>query len=247
MKRYNVRVAAADKNKDTRHAGQAPGHTTLPDVGMLDDIPLFTDLDRAELALLSSKAITRHYPRNTIILNEGEDSDSLYVIRSGRVKVFLGNDAGREVILNVQGPGEYFGELALIDSGPRSASVITQEKSTLSIISKTDFEDFLRQHPAATVKIMRGMVKRLRALTENVRSLALMDVYGRVARLLLKLSQPEGEIRVIRDVLTQQDIADRVGASREMVSRILKDLREGGYIEVHDRHITLLENLPHGW
>lgn len=214
---------------------------------MLDDIPLFSDLDKTELELLSSKAVTRQYPRNTIILNEGDHSDSLYIIRSGSVKVFLGNDEGKEVILNVQGPGEYFGEMALIDSGPRSASVMTQDKVTLSLISKADFEDFLRQHPAATVKIMCGLVKRLRALTESVRSLALMDVYGRVARLLLELSQPEGEVRVIRDALTQQNIADRVGASREMVSRIFKDLREGGYIEVHDRHITLRESLPHGW
>ena len=170
-----------------------------------------------------------------------------HVIRSGSVKVFLSNDEGKEIILNIQRAGEYFGELALIDSGPRSASVITQEKSVLSLISKPDFEAFLHQHPVATVKIMRGLIKRLRALTESVRSLALMDVYGRVAGLLLKLSKPEGDLRVIRDTLTQQDIADRVGASREMVSRILKDLREGGYIEVHDRHITLLERLPHGW
>jgi CRP/FNR family transcriptional regulator, cyclic AMP receptor protein len=222
-------------------------YTTVLDLAMLDKIPLFSDLDTAELVLLSSKMVTRHYPRNAIIINEGDHSDSLYVIRSGSVKVFLGNDEGKEVILNVQRTGEYFGELALIDSGPRSASVITQEKTVLSLISKADFEEFLQQHPAATVKIMRGLVKRLRALTDSVRSLALMDVYGRVARLLLKLSQPEGDVRVIRDALTQQDIADRVGASREMVSRILKDLREGGYIEVHDRHITLRERLPHGW
>jgi len=214
---------------------------------MLDKIPLFSDLDATELELLSTRMVTRQYPRNTIIINEGDHSDSLYVIRSGSVKVFLGNAEGKEVILNVQKTGEYFGELALIDSGPRSASVMTQEKSTLSLISKSDFEEFLRQHPAATVKIMRGLVKRLRALTDNVRSLALMDVYGRVARLLLKLSQPEGDVRVIREVLTQQDIADRVGASREMVSRILKDLREGGYIDIHDRHITLQDSLPHGW
>jgi CRP/FNR family cyclic AMP-dependent transcriptional regulator len=219
----------------------------LLDQVMLDKIPLFSDLDAAELELLSTRMVTRQYPRNTIIINEGDHSDSLYIIRSGSVKVFLGNAEGREVILNVQKTGEYFGELALIDSGPRSASVMTQEKSTLSLISKSDFEEFLRQHPAATVKIMRGLIKRLRALTENVRSLALMDVYGRVARLLLKLSQPEGDVRVIRETLTQQDIADRVGASREMVSRILKDLREGGYIEIHDRHITLQESLPHGW
>jgi CRP/FNR family cyclic AMP-dependent transcriptional regulator len=214
---------------------------------MLDKIPLFSDLDATELELLSTRMVTRQYPRNTIIINEGDHSDSLYVIRSGSVKVFLGNAEGKEVILNVQKTGEYFGELALIDSGPRSASVMTQEKSTLSLISKSDFEEFLRQHPAATVKIMRGLVKRLRALTDNVRSLALMDVYGRVARLLLKLSQPEGDVRVIREVLTQQDIADRVGASREMVSRILKDLRDGGYLEIHDRHITLQDSLPHGW
>jgi CRP/FNR family cyclic AMP-dependent transcriptional regulator len=214
---------------------------------MLDKIPLFSDLDKTDLELLTSRTVTRQYPRNAIIINEGDISDSLFVIRSGSVKVFLSNDEGKEVILNVQRTGEYFGELALIDSGPRSASVITQEKTVLSLISKSDFEEFLRQHPAATVKIMRGLVKRLRALSENVRNLALMDVYGRVARLLLKLSQPEGEVRVIRDALTQQDIADRVGASREMVSRILKDLREGGYIEINDRHITLRERLPHGW
>ncbi len=222
-------------------------YTTMLNQTMLDKIPLFSDLDKAELELLSTRTVTRQYPRNAIIINEGDLSDSLYVIRSGSVKVFLSNEEGKEVILNVQRPGEYFGELALIDSGPRSASVITQEKTTLSLISKSDFEDFLRHHPAATVKIMQGLIKRLRALSESVRSLALMDVYGRVARLLLKLSQPEGDVRVIHDALTQQDIADRVGASREMVSRILKDLREGGYIEINDRHITLRERLPHGW
>ena len=214
---------------------------------MLDQIPLFSDLDADELELLSSRMVTRQYPRNTVVLNEGDQSDSLYIIRSGSVKVFLSNDEGKEIILNVQHAGEYFGEMALIDSGPRSASIITQEKTVLSVIAKPEFEAFLHQHPAATVKIMRGLVKRLRVLTDSVRSLALMDVYGRVARLLLKLSKPEGEVRVVRESLTQQDIADRVGASREMVSRILKDLREGGYIEVHDRHITLLERLPHGW
>jgi CRP/FNR family transcriptional regulator, cyclic AMP receptor protein len=159
----------------------------LLDRVMLDKIPLFSDLDKAELELLSTRTVTRQYPRHAIIINEGDLSDSLYIIRSGSVKVFLSNEEGKEVILNVQRPGEYFGELAFIDSGPRSASVITQEKTALSLISKADFEEFLRQHPAATVKIMRGLVKRLRALTESVRSLALMDVYGRVARLLFQL------------------------------------------------------------
>lgn len=215
---------------------------------MLRNIPLFADLDEAELAYLSSRAVTRHYPRNTIFMTEGDYSDSLYCILSGRVKVFLNDDEGKEVTLNVQGPGEYFGELALLDSGPRSASVLALEKCRLSVISKADFEDFLDRHPDAQRKIMLGMVKRLRALTENVRTLALLDVYGRVARVLLQLARPVGDVLVIQDELRQQDIANRVGSSREMVSRVLKDLREGGYIEIDaQRHIVIRERLPAGW
>jgi CRP/FNR family cyclic AMP-dependent transcriptional regulator len=214
---------------------------------MLDRISLFSDLDEAELATLSGRAVRRQFQRNTIILNEGDHSDSLYLILSGKVKVFLSDETGKEVILNVQGPGEYFGELALIDAGPRSASVITLEKTRVAILSKPDFEAFLEKHPEANLKIMRGLVKRLRALSEDVRSLALMDVYGRVARLLLQLAEEEEDRRIIKETLTQQDIASRVGSSREMVSRILKDLRTGGYIEVKDRRIILKEPLPHGW
>jgi CRP/FNR family cyclic AMP-dependent transcriptional regulator len=215
---------------------------------MLKNIPLFADLDDAEMEFLLRRAVTRQYPRNTILMTEGDYSDSLYCILSGRVKVFLNDDEGKEVILNVQGPGEYFGELALLDSGPRSASVMALEKCRLSVISKTDFEDFLANHEGAQKKIMLGMIKRLRALTENVRTLALLDVYGRVARVLLQLARPVGGVLVINEDLRQQDIANRVGSSREMVSRVLKDLRTGGYIEIDEnRHIVIKEKLPAGW
>jgi CRP/FNR family cyclic AMP-dependent transcriptional regulator len=215
---------------------------------MLKNIPLFADLDDVEMEFLSRRAVTRQYPRNTIFMTEGDYSDSLYCILSGRVKVFLNDDEGKEVILNVQGPGEYFGELALLDSGPRSASVMALETCRLSVISKAVFEDFLANHESAQKKIMLGMVKRLRALTENVRTLALLDVYGRVARVLLQLARPEGDVLVIREELRQQDIANRVGSSREMVSRVLKDLRTGGYIELDEnRHIVIKERLPAGW
>jgi len=215
---------------------------------MLEKIPLFADLDKAELEFLTRRAVTRQYPRNTILMTEGDYSDSLYCILSGRVKVFLNDDDGKEVILNVQGPGEYFGELALLDSGPRSASVMALEKCKLTVISKADFEDFLAKHETAQKKIMLGMIKRLRALTENVRTLALLDVYGRVARVLLQLARPVGDVLVIKEDLRQQDIANRVGSSREMVSRILKDLRTGGYIEIDEnKHIVIKERLPAGW
>jgi CRP/FNR family cyclic AMP-dependent transcriptional regulator len=214
---------------------------------MLHNIELFADLDEQEFANLAHKAVTRQFPRNTVVINEGDISDSLYVILEGAVKVFLSNEDGKEVILNTQGPGEYFGEMALLDPAPRSASVMTTEKSRLSIIAKPDFEAFLRQHPEAMLKILCRSIKRLRALTDTVGSLALLDVYGRVARLLLKLAKSEGALRVVKAELTQQDIANRIGSSREMVSRILKDLRTGGYIEMRDRHIILRRELPHAW
>jgi CRP/FNR family cyclic AMP-dependent transcriptional regulator len=215
---------------------------------MLKNIPLFADLDDAEMDFLSHRAVTRKFARKTILITEGDCSDSLYCILSGRVKVFLNDTGGKEVILNVQGPGEYFGELALLDARPRSASVMALENCRLSVISKADFEDFLAKHESAQKKIMLGLVKRLRALTENVRTLALLDVYGRVARVLLQLARPVGDVLVIKDELRQQDIANRIGSSREMVSRVLKDLREGGYIEVDENHhIVIKEKLPAGW
>jgi CRP/FNR family cyclic AMP-dependent transcriptional regulator len=214
---------------------------------MLNDIELFADLDEQEFANLAHKAVTRQYPRNTVVINEGDISDSLYILLEGTVKVFLSNEDGKEVILNTQGPGDYFGEMALLDPAPRSASVMTTEKSKLSIIAKPDFEAFLRQHPEAMLKILCRSIKRLRALTDTVGSLALLDVYGRVARLLLKLAETEGEQKIVKAEFTQQDIANRIGSSREMVSRILKDLRTGGYIEMRDRHIILRRELPHAW
>jgi len=214
---------------------------------MLTKVPLFADLDETELAKISSKAVTRHYPGNTTVINEGDISDSLYIILSGGVRVYLSDMEGKEVTLNDQGPGEFFGEMALLDSAPRSASVVTTGKTELSIISKTDFEEFVIQHPQTLLKILQGSIRRLRALTESVRSLALLDVYGRVARVLLQLAEQEDGVLKIRSGLTQQEIANRVGASREMVSRILKDLRSGGYIEVEDKHIIIKEPLPHDW
>jgi CRP/FNR family cyclic AMP-dependent transcriptional regulator len=166
---------------------------------------------------------------------------------SGRVKVYLSDEDGKEVIINTQGPGEYFGELALIDEAPRSASVMTIEDSKLSIVSKRDFESCLARYPEIALRVIKGLTKRLRHLTENVKSLALMDVYGRVARTLLSLAEEQDGKLVVHQRLTQRDIAAMIGASREMVSRILKDLTIGGYITVDKKSITINEKLPHAW
>jgi len=214
---------------------------------MLRNVSLFSGLPEESVKAVSALATTRPYPKNTIIISEGDDSDSLYAVLSGKVKVYLSDDEGKEIIINIHGPGDYFGEMALLDDKPRSASVMTLEESKLAVLSKSAFEDCLSKNPQISLPIIRGMSKRLRNLTENVKSLALMDVYGRVARTLLDMAEPKGDALVINQRLTQREIASMVGASREMVSRILKDLSVGGYITIENKKITINEKLPPGW
>lgn len=213
----------------------------------LKNISLFSELSDCDLQAISKFAVTRSYPKNSMVIHEGDHSDSLYVILSGKVKVFLADEEGKEVTLNNQGEGEYFGELALFDDAPRSASVITTENTRLTVISKTAFDECMENNPAIALKVIRGLARRLRELTENVRSLALMDVYGRVARVLLDMAETEGDKKVIPQRLTQREIASMVGASREMVSRILRDLSIGGYISIENKIITINERLPPAW
>jgi CRP/FNR family cyclic AMP-dependent transcriptional regulator len=167
------------------------------------------------------------------------------VIESGKVKVYCSDKNGKEFIMNTQGSGDYFGELALLDDSARSASVRTVEKSTFCIIYKEDFNRVLDEHPGIGRKLIRNLSQRVRKLTADVKSLALQDVYGRVANVLMDLSEERGDGTLyIPEKLTQQDIADRVGASREMVARILKDLTIGEYIRFEGRHIIINTRLP---
>ena len=147
---------------------------------MLENIPLFSVLGKEELDAISRLAVTRNYPKNSIIINEGDHTDSLYVILSGKVKIFLTDDQQKEVIVAIQREGDYFGELALLDEAPRSASVMTMEPCSLLIVSRSAFERHLAGDPKLAISLMRGLAARLRATTENVKSLALLDVYGRI-------------------------------------------------------------------
>ena len=212
-----------------------------------EKIGLFAELSEEDRAAIAKLAVNRHFPKNTMVLCEGDNSDCLYVILSGKVKVFLSDEEGKEVTLTHQGEGEYFGELAMLDESPRSASVVTVEDSKLAVISKTAFDKCMENNPGIALKVMRGLARRLRDLTENVRSLALMDVYGRVARTLLDMAEEQDGVKVIPQKLTQRDIASMVGASREMVSRILRDLSIGGYITIKNKIITINERLPSAW
>jgi CRP/FNR family cyclic AMP-dependent transcriptional regulator len=210
------------------------------------DVADWALLKEDQLRALSAEGVVKSFPKNAVIVSEGDETDSLYIVISGRVKVFVSDEDGKEVVLGMQGPGDYFGEMVL-DGGPRSASVMTLEPSRFAVIPKSKFRDFLHTYPAFSIHLIEKLIRRTRALTENVKSLALMDVYGRVARLLLDLSVDEGGRLVVTEKLTQQDIASRVGASREMISRILKDLTAGGYISVNKKRITIHKTPPRHW
>lgn len=203
-------------------------------------------LSTAEMTAMGSHGVVRAYPKAVILVTEGDRADSLYVILEGRVKAYVSDGEGHEAVLSTQGPGEYFGEM-MLDDGPRSASIMTLEPCRFLVVPKSDFRDFVMKNPAFALSLMEKLISRVRELTENVKSLALMDVYGRVARLLLELAEDsQGQLRITQR-LTQQEIASRVGASREMVSRILKDLSVGGYLTQSRTEIVLHRKPPPHW
>lgn len=203
-------------------------------------------LSESDLRAVGTHGVTRSYPKNTIIVTEGDKTDSLYVILEGRVKAFVSDGEGHDMVLSTQGPGEYFGEMVL-DEGPRSASIMTLEASRFLVVQKNEFREFVMKNPAFALNLIEKLIGRARALTASVKSLALMDVYGRVARLLLELAEDGENGLVIPQRLTQQEIASRIGASREMVSRILKDLSTGGYLTQSRTGIVLHRKPPEHW
>jgi len=214
--------------------GESPSASQLAAIG---------DAFVRELAALGR---VRTYPRNTVFITEGDSSDSVFVILSGKVKAFVSDDEGHELILNTQGPGDYVGEMAL-DGKPRSASVVTQEPTMFSVVQREPLREAIRRNPDFALDMIGKVIERAREATDNVKNLALLDVYGRVARLLLNMAvEADGKLR-IPEKITQQEIAERVGASRDMVSRIFRDLTVGGYVTVQNRIVTINKKPPARW
>jgi CRP/FNR family cyclic AMP-dependent transcriptional regulator len=209
---------------------------------LLRNVPLLSVLSKEELAALARVVARRSYARGSLILGAGDPTDSLYILISGRIKVFMSDLDGKEVILAVLGPNEFFGEMGLIDNNPRSASVVALEACELVCISRTDFRRCLAENFDMAMTVMRGLVKRLREADNQIGSLALMDVFGRVARLLLGAAELIDGEKVVTVKLSKQDIARMIGASREMVSRVMKHLQEAGYIEVRSDTIVIRDS-----
>jgi CRP/FNR family cyclic AMP-dependent transcriptional regulator len=199
------------------------------------------------LQTLESHANPKRYRKNTIIMEKGDESAALYVLVSGKVRVYVSDDEGKEVVLNVcDKPGSHFGELALLRNTSRTASVMTLEDSQFLIISKQDFLACLADHPQIAIDIIGGLVDQVSSLTDRVSALALNDVYGRLSATLRDLANEE-DGRLVTKPITQQELAQMIGASREMVSRIFKELKAGDYIQLEGKRVVLNKKLPARW
>jgi len=192
--------------------------------------------------------VQRHYRRGALLIQEGELGDTIYIVQQGRLRAFLGDGQGKELTLGIYGPLEYVGEMSL-DGGPRSANVEAVEASVCSVVSRATLLAYIAEHPEFALELMGRLIRRARLATESARSVALIDVYGRLVRLLTQLAgEPDanGE-RVLQERMTHQTMAQQLACSREMVSRLLRDLETGGYIAVRERWIWLLKPLPARW
>ena len=216
---------------------------TTVSTAVLKAVPLFTTISEEQLRMLTTMVTRRSASRNTTIMSSGDATDSLYIVLSGRLKVMMSDSEGKEVILAILGPGEFFGEMGLIDDEPRSASVVTIEPCELLSIAKRDFKRVLTENSEMAMAVMRGLVRRLREADRKIGSLALLDVYGRVARLLIDMAENVDGEKIVTKRLPKQDIAKMIGASREMVSRVMKDLQTGGYIEMRGSNIVLRDTI----
>ena len=206
----------------------------------LATVPLFSGLPPEELQQFAAITREKTYPKSSVILFEDDPGDSLFVIRDGRVKVVLVGEDGREVILGVLGVGEHFGELSLIDDQPRSAHVIAMEDSSLLVLRRDDFRRRVETSPTVAWTLLSELSRRLRRADGKIGGLVLLDVPGRIARLLLDMSE-EGGSETIEKPLTHQTIAQMIGASRETVSRAMREFQDHGWIDVERRKIRVAD------
>ena len=210
---------------------------------LLRNVPLFSMLPEDQLAALTTVLGRKSFARGETVIAAGDATNSLYIVISGRLKAIIGDKTGREVILTILGPGEYFGEMVPIEYSTRSASVIVLESCELLILSKHDFRKCLSDNFEMAMTMLRCAVQRLREADRKIGRLALMDVYGRVAALLLDMSETIDGRHVITQKIVKKDMAGMIGASREMVTRVMKDLQAGGFIEVRGDSIYLRDNI----
>jgi len=220
--------------------------TMLSSLDLIRRVPLFSMLTEAQAAAVAEAVVKRRFKRGEIIVEQGKKTNALFILLNGRARVMTADSRGREVILATLHPGDHIGEMSLIDNEPHSATVRAEVQTDVLMLGRLEFARCLPENSSMAYAIMRGLVQRLRHADRKIESLALMDVYGRVARSLLEAAEAAGETEdgmlLIRDKISRQDIAKMVGASREMVSRVMKDLEERGFIKTQDNGLILIKD-----
>ena len=210
---------------------------------VLRTVPIFSELSDEDITSLARLASRKRYPKDTVVFFENEEGDFFFTITEGRIKVTILGDDGREVILSVLGPGDFFGEMALLDNEPRSATAIAVEESELLSLHRNDFQTVLNDNKSITSALIRVLSARLRRANHQISTLALLDVYGRVARVIVDMAREEGKRlrdgRIAFRRATHQEIANRIGTTRETVTRMLKDLERQGLIHVEGKEIVV--------
>ena len=206
--------------------------TMLSSLDLIRRVPLFSVLTDVQATSVADAVITRRFKRGEAIVEQGKKSTALFILLTGRARVVTADNRGREVILATMHPGDYIGEMSLIDNQPHSATVRAEVQTDVLMLGRVEFARCLPENTSMAYAVMRGLVQRLRQADRKIESLALMDVYGRVARALLEFASPNADGQLfIREKISRQDIAKMVGASREMVSRVMKDLEERGFVD----------------
>ena len=213
----------------------------------LKKIPFLSNIPDEILITLADKAKSTKFPKQATIIMEGDETSSLYIMLSGKVRVFSSDDKSKEVTLLIQEPGSYFGEIALLSDEPRSASVVSLEPTVCAVISKTDFISWLMVNPAVAITLLGVLSDKIRQLTDKVRLMALSNVYERTVKALQAMSVVEGNVSVIHNRPTQQELASMVGASREMINKIMHELTKGGYVTIEDKVMVINKKLPASW
>lgn len=217
------------------------------DFALLENVPIFQGLENAVLNQIHQQTIRKSYPKDTILVQENESGDTMYMILSGKVKVSNVGPDGKEVILSVLGPGEIFGEMSLLDDEPRSANVTAIEATEMLQLRRRDFLPLFEGNVEMLTKLLATLSRRLRHANAQIRSLALLDVLGRIAKLLLELADKDGRKLLDGSVVfrrpTHQEIASMVGTSRETVSRMIGELARDGYIKISGKDIIIYEDM----
>ena len=217
--------------------------TMLSNLDLLRRVPLFSLLTVAQAEVISGAVIKRRFKRGEALVEQGQKSNALFILLTGRARVMISDSRGREVILATLAQGDYLGEMSIIDNEPHSATVRAEVQTDVLMLGRAEFARCLTENASMSLVVMRGLVKRLRHADRKIESLALLDVYGRVAHALLDfaVADAQGQL-LVKDKISRQDLAKMVGASREMVSRVMKDLEERGFIEALPNGATLLKD-----